>query len=335
MNSTLQSYSMTMSSTAIIINRISRWLNYLFAIPMIILGIIGAILTIIVFTRKRSFRCNPTIIYLLAGAIMTAIHLPTIYLQSILVDGFGLGIFNTNDIACREHNYLLYVTTVPTISFPCWAAFDQYASTYYEVNFRNHWSSIRIVRLAIFFTIIIYIPIILISNSINNVCILIDSPIKKFYNYFLTPIVYTIGPLILIIIFTLGTIRNLRFMNFVHRRTRLTKQIRRMLIPQLFVLVISGIPFGIQNIYDDLTSKIEKDILRLSIEHLFVQIIRLFYHCNFVCTFYIYFYMSSVVRKVLRELLFKHIRQNHILQTDMSLNNSITLKTLKSTKCTI
>jgi len=95
-----------MSSAAATINTISRWLNYLLAIPMITLGILGAILTIIIFVQQRPFRRNPTITYLLAGAIMTAIHLPSIYLQSILVDGFGLGVFNTNDIACRERNYL-------------------------------------------------------------------------------------------------------------------------------------------------------------------------------------------------------------------------------------
>ena len=114
-----------MLSDASKINTVSRWLNYLLAIPMIILGIVGAILTILVFTKQSSFQRNPTIIYLIAGAIMTAIHLPSIYLQSILVDGFGMGIFNTNNIACREHNYLFYVTTVIAISFPCWAAFDQ------------------------------------------------------------------------------------------------------------------------------------------------------------------------------------------------------------------
>jgi hypothetical protein len=301
---------------------------------MIILGIIGALLTIVVFTNQPSFRRNPTITYLLAGAIMTGIHLPLIYLQSILVDGFGLGIFNTNDIACREHNYLLYVTTVPTILFPCWAAFDQYASTNREASFRNRWSSMRVVRLAIIgsiiFWIIAYIPIILVSKSVNGVCSLIDSPFTKFNDYVLTPLVYGIGPITLIIIFTSGTIRNLRAITLVNRRDRLTKQIRRMLIPQLIVLGISGIPFGLQNIYFNATRNVPKDDLRLAIEHFFVQIIRLFYHCNFVCTFYIYLYVSSEVRKVLKRLIIKYLRRNTIAHTYSLLNNSITLHTMKS-----
>jgi hypothetical protein len=237
---------------------------------------------------------------------MTAIHLPTIYLQSILVDGFGLGVFNTNDIACREHNYLLYVTTVAAISFPCWAAFDQYASTRREANFRNRWSSIRIARLAIIGTVIfwtiLYLPMILFSGIVNNNCVLTNLSYRKFNDFILTPLVYIIGPLTCIVMFTQGTIRNLRATTLTNRRDHLTRQIRRMLIPQLIVLGISGIPFGLQNIYFDLTNHVDKDDLRKAVEHLFVQIIRLFYHFNFVFTFYIYLYMSSEVRKVLRRL---------------------------------
>ncbi|CAF1407252.1 unnamed protein product [Rotaria sordida] len=272
-------------STASTINTISRWLNYLLAIPMISLGFIGAILTTIIFTRQKLFRHNSTIIYLLAGAIMTAIHLPSIYLQSILVDGFGLGVFNTNDIACRERNYLFYVTTVAAISFPCWASFNQYAITCREASFRNRWSSIRVIRLVIIGTVIfwaiIYFPLIFISNSVNGICVLVDGPFQIFHSYILTPLVFIIGPITLITIFTLGTIRNLRSTTLQNRHDRLEKQIRRMLIPQLIILAIFGIPFGIDCIYQDITSKVQKDVLRKAIERLFSQITRLVYHVIF------------------------------------------------------
>jgi hypothetical protein len=291
------------------INNVSRWLNYLLAIPMIILGIIGAILTTLVFTRQPYFQHNPTIIYLLAGAIMTAIHLPSVYLQSILVDGFGLGVFNTNDLACREHNYLLYVTTVTAISFPCWAAFDQYASTCRQASFRHRWNSLKVVQLAIFTTVvfwaIVYLPMLFFSGIEQGSCIVTSPFYRRLNDFILTPLVYTIGPLTLIVVFMQGTIRNLRSTTRSNRRDHLTRQIRHMLIPQLLILAISGIPFGLQNIYFDLTIHIEKDALRFAVEHLFVQIIRLFYHTNFVFTFYIYLYMSSEVRKFFRRIITK------------------------------
>jgi hypothetical protein len=300
---------------------------------MITLGMIGAILTIIVFLAQRSFRRNCTITYLLAGAIITAIHLPSIYFQSILVDGFSLGVFNTNDIACRERNYLFYVTTVGALSFPCWAAFDQYASTCREASFRHRWSSMRFVRLAIVGTIIfwgiIYFPMIFLSKSIAGVCILTDSPFKIFYSYILTPLVFIFGPFTLITIFTLGTIRNLRSSVFTNRHDRLVKQVRRMLIPQLIVLAVCGIPFGIESMYEDITNGVQKDVLRKAIEHLLAQIIRLFYHITFVSTFYIYMYMSNDVKKTLKRFMNKIFRKNRIVPVKVSSGQPIGLQALK------
>jgi len=322
-----------MSTTEDIINSVSCWLNYLCAIPMIVLGIIGAILTIIVFIKEPSFRRNSTVNYLLANAIMTAIHLPSIYLQSILVDGFNLGVFNTNDAACREHNYLLYVTTVPTILFPCWAAFDQYILTNRHATIRQRWNSMRFVRLTIIGTIIIaaivYIPIIFISKSINNVCTYIDSPYTTFHNYVSTPLAYAVIPLILIVVFTYGTVKNLKAINFNNRQNRLTKQIRRMLIPQLIVLSVSGIPFGFQTVYLQYTNEMEKSLVRQAVEHLFIQIIRLFYHCNFVCTFYIYLFMSSEVRRILKRVIMKYLGKNVVSSTNGNIV-TINLQTMKT-----
>ena len=321
-----------MLSTTAKLNQVSRYLNYFGAIPMIIFGTIGSILTIIVFTQQPSFRRNPTINYLLASAIMTAIHLPTIYSQSILVDGFLLGIFNTNDIACKEHNYLLYLTTVPAISFPCWAAFDQYACTCREATFRQRWHSMHFVRSAIIFTVVfctlIYIPVISYSGVIDNRCVIFNVQFRQFLNYFLTPLLYTILPFFVIVFFSYKTMENLRLTGLVHRRDRLLKQIRRMLIPQLMILGISGFPFSFEVIYFEVTATEVKSELRQAVEHVFVQIFRLFYHCNFVCAFYIYVYMSTDVRKVLKQIFYKCLRKNIIVPFESSVGNSMTLQTM-------
>ena len=321
------------------LNEVSRWLNYLCAIPMIVFGIIGSLLTIVVFTQQRAFRRNLTVIYLLAGAIMTGFHLPTIYSQSILVDGFLLGIFNTNDIACREHNYLLYVTTVSAISFPCWAAFDQYATTCRQPSFRQRWSSLLFVRMAIVGTVlfwtVFYLPMLVFSGIVDGQCAIANHFYSQMVNYCFTPLIYTILPFVLILFFTQGTIRNLRGTMLANRRNRLMKQIRRMLIPQLFILGVSGFPFSIQAVYFEATLDVDKDELRQAIEHLCVQLVRLFYHSNFVFTFYIYAYMSSDVRKVLRRIFRCKRRKNEIQPFEASVANSMTLQTLNNARSTM
>jgi hypothetical protein len=133
---------------------------------------------------------------------------------------------------CREHNYLLSVTTVITISFSCWAAFDLYAAS----HFRNRWSTMGAVRFAIVGTVIFwtiaYLPMIFFSDVVDNAYVFTADSYRKLNNYFSTPLVHTIGALTLIIIFT-HTIENLR--------------------SQLILLGISGIPFGLQDICIDLS----------------------------------------------------------------------------------
>lgn len=103
----------------------------------------------------------------------------------------------------------------------------------------------RVVRLAIVGTIVFwaiaYTPILIYSGDVNGVCTLTDDSYAKFTDLFLTPLVYAVGPLTLI---------TLRATNFVYRHDRLAGQIRGMLVPQLAILAISGIPFGFQMIFD-------------------------------------------------------------------------------------
>ncbi|UJR24209.1 hypothetical protein I4U23_027176 [Adineta vaga] len=224
-----------MSSIAEILNTIPRWLNYLLAIPMIIFGMIGVILTILIFLRQRTFWRNPTITYLLAGSILTSIHLPTIYFPIVLADGFNIIIYNKNDIVCCCFYYFFYVTTVSAIYFPCWTAFDQYESTSHRAEFRYHWNSIRFVRFVIcgtiLFWLILYFPILFTTRRVNGICLITIHEYRILNNYILIPIFFTVIPAILILIFIRGTIENLRQIRILNQHGRLQKQIRRMLIP--------------------------------------------------------------------------------------------------------
>jgi hypothetical protein len=303
-------------TTEATLNLLTRLLNYIFAIPMLILGMIGSFLIIIVFTQTRTFRRNTSLTYLLAGAIVTGIHLPTIYIQMILVYGFNVSLMNTLESACREHTYLRYVTTVAAISFPCWAAFNQYVSTSRDVNVRNRWDSLRVVRLIIILTVIFwilfYIPIIFNTGKINGVCNFKPGLYTKFNTYVFTPFVYGVGPAGVITYSILGTVRNLHSNIARTSHDHLSKQVRAMLMPQLIILTISGIPFGFQGVYLDLTSNIAKDTSRIALENFLGQVILIFYHFNYVFTFYIYVYKSREIRKALKKQFFKCMRLHQV-----------------------
>ncbi|CAF2669704.1 unnamed protein product [Rotaria sp. Silwood2] len=187
-------------STAEKLHLAAHVINYIIALPLLVLGIVGVILSVTIFISQHSFRRNTTINYLLAGSILAGIHFLLVDIQTLLVEGFNIGIYNTNETACREHTYFRYVTTVSAICFPCWAAFDQYVGTSHDATFRNRWRSMRFVRIAIVNTvlvwIIIYIPIIFTSEIIDGTCQLRQGPYTTFNTYVLTPLVHTLLPAI-------------------------------------------------------------------------------------------------------------------------------------------
>jgi hypothetical protein len=315
---------------------ITKWFTYIFSIPVIIFGVVGAILNILIFTKKKNFWANTSINYLLAGAVLTAIHLSGIYIQSVLVNGFDLGLYTTSDAACSEHNYLMYVTTVSALSFPCWAAFDQYAATSRNANFRNRWSSIRLVRLAIVSTVVFwavtYVPVIFVCGAVNGQCVLRSGSYTTFVNYVLTPLVFAIIPILVVSIFTMGTVRNLRGATAQGSHEQLSQQVRRMLFPQLIILAISGVPFSFQGIYFDLTSHVQKDTLRLNVEYVAQQVILLLYHSNYLCTFYIYWYMSSEVRKGAKQLCLGVFQRNAVKPFEGTSQKPLQFQTIKTSQ---
>ncbi|CAF4024055.1 unnamed protein product, partial [Rotaria sp. Silwood1] len=85
------------------------------------------------------------------------------------------------------------------------------------------------------------------------------------YAYGVTPMAYTILPMGVVIYFNIGIVRNLRqsrFIGIVHINNRLVRQVRRMLIPQLIILILSGIPYSIQTIYSVATVLQKKSYLQ-------------------------------------------------------------------------
>jgi len=77
----------------------------------------------------------------------------------------------------------------------------------------------------------------------------------------------------------------------------MAKQVQRMLVPSLSILILSGIPFAIQTLYSTATALIMKNANRLAIENLLGQITRLLFYLNYVSSFYIYISMSNEFRK--------------------------------------
>jgi len=305
-----------MTNLTEILTLASSRLNIIVGIFLFIIGIIGNCLNIYVFTRPV-YRNTTSGLYLLACSIASCIQIIHTLLFRILSDGFQVSIVKSNDYYCEIRNLIAAVGSLCAIYYPCWTSFDQFISTSRNSITRQNWSSKRFVSRVIFLTIlfwfIIFLPNSIFTRALNNNCINNNKIIIYIYSYGITPISYVILPIILFTYFNIGIVKNLRDTPvFIVSNTnkRMARQVHRMLVPQLIILILSGVPFALQLLYSSATISTTKDANRIAIENLIGHITRLLFYLNYVSSFYIYILMSSEFRRIIQNLFH---RQNIVL----------------------
>jgi hypothetical protein len=293
-----------------VLNSIVKWLNIIIGIFLLTFGIIGNCLNIYVFTRP-AYRNRTTVLYFLACSVASSIQLLNTLLPRILSDGFQISAVNSNNFYCQIRNLISAVASLCAISYPCWASFDQFVSTSRNPTTRQHWSSKRFISWVIFstalFWFIIFLPNTIFTRSFKT-CITNNPIVIYIYSYAVTPISFTILPIILFTYFNIGIVKNLRDAPVIaisNTNKRMARQVLRMLVPQLIILIASGLPFTIETLYSAATMLIKKGSNQQAIENLIVTITRLLFYLNYISSFYIYTLMSNEFRRLVFDLFYK------------------------------
>ncbi|CAF3893902.1 unnamed protein product [Adineta steineri] len=195
---------------------LSRRINIYFASPILILGTIGNLINILVFSR-RSFRKCPCSIYFRWASIMSLLALYS-GLISRLLSGYYLDLTTSNNILCKLRFYFYYGSVSLLSWFLVFASFDRYLITSRIVHQRN------ISRPSIAHRLILYTAIISILFYIQVFfCFVSDRnqfPIQCYskgnicrtFNDMQFLIVYSFLPAILMAIFGCLTVNNVRQM---------------------------------------------------------------------------------------------------------------------------
>jgi hypothetical protein len=301
-----------MANLTDIIAFIVIWLNIIIGTLLLIFGLVGNCLNVYVFTRP-TYRNATAVRYLLAGSVASCIQLINTLLLRILTDGFQVSIGQSNDRYCQSHTLIAFVASLCAITYPCWASFDQFISTSRNPIIRLQWNSKRFVNPAIFstmiFWIIVYIPSCIFIRSLGSNCIYINQILNFIYSYGIIPIGYCILPIILLTYFNIGIVKNLRDAPVIivsNINKRMARQVHRMLVPQLIILILSGLPFVSQTLYATATASIVKGTDRLAIENLIGQITRLLFYLNYISSFYIYVITSNEFRRIIQNIPSRH-----------------------------
>jgi len=304
-----------MSSYIELLNEISLEINIFLGLTFFILGFIGNIFNIILFSSLFNIKIFPPIpgrVYLLIVSIANFIFVGYLLLTRILISAFSIPLTNTYDVICKTRFYIGQVTMYTSLYTTCFATIDQYFSTNRSVRIRqlSKMSFAKsIVSISIFIWILINTPILKLyqlyprANSASTVCTVYSSSWSFYYTYFQSLIFLCIIPMSLFILFSILTYRNIHSSQRINRI--ISNQMNQLVVLQSTTMFISLFVATIQIIYQNVTANLVKDQLRSAQDNLFNTLANLFTYVHYIGGFYIYFLSSKSFRKKLFDQIFK------------------------------
>ena len=114
-------------------------------IPIFIAGIIGEILSFIVFLSLKTFRQSSCAFYLTVMSFVNIGHLFTGLLPRIMINGFNIDWTQISLFYCKFRIYILQLCTLISFTCMCLATIDQFFATCSNPRWQQ-WSNIKFAR---------------------------------------------------------------------------------------------------------------------------------------------------------------------------------------------
>ncbi|CAF0853150.1 unnamed protein product [Adineta steineri] len=280
-------------------SRFNLYGSYFFLIT----GTIGNFLNILIFSSERNYRRTPSTFYFLIGSIHNifyivfnlTIRIYNLYNETNLVDT-SLG-------WCLTYTFLIGYLGLTSFTCSCLATIDQFFATSRNAYLRQY-SNIKWAHRIVFIIIIVWflhaIPVLLFYNvpPITSRC---NSVNKVYQNYIPVYIlVLQCGiPVLVMLIFGGLTYRNMCLSKALVEQ-HADRQLTKMIIIQVILVIISMTPFGILEIYTLITSKSIKSTDQLQQEAFAQTILILVSYIYYVGNFYMFIISSNRFRQALK-----------------------------------
>jgi hypothetical protein len=268
--------------------------------PVFILGFIGNIFNIIIFTRRSLFK-NSCTVYLLLGTCMNMNVLFFGLLIRSLMNGFNIDVIGNSLVLCRLRYMILHPSYTLSSWFLVLASIDRFCITSQNVRLRK-FSSLSIARrtsvVASCVCLVMYIHVLGLFEieqlKSGPYCYAKVGFYRVFYD-FLFSTSFSFLPPILMILIGLASVHNIRLarIRIVITRTTVSQlnkkdnQLILMLLVQLIATILCTLPNAIQKLYLTFTVNDIKSPFRSAIENLMSQITRQLLYINASMSFYV------------------------------------------------
>ncbi|CAF2092279.1 unnamed protein product [Rotaria magnacalcarata] len=305
------SSSSTSSHTIAWLNNMNVQFNRYLPWPFLILGTVGVILNIIIFTRRSLF-INSCTHYLLGNTVANAVVLYWVATTRIFSDGYNIDPSVHSNTFCRLRYFFTYVPRTLSTWFILLACIDRWASS---VKAQRRFNSVLFARIVIVITttacflsfcnVLIYFGVQ--KTATSTTCYAMPGPYRFFSDLqYLT--FYALGPPVIMLVFGLATLRNLRrARNQVlphgvlssNTNARRDTQLLIMLLMQVALIIVFTVPFAGQKLYDTLALAEIKSPLKTAQNNLCAGILRILSYGSHAFGFFVYTLSARIFRKEL------------------------------------
>jgi hypothetical protein len=236
---------------------------------LLVTGVIGNIINVLVFSTVPTYRRTPCSFYFLIDSSNSIAFLTINLLTRIVSAGFGNDLTRTSLAWCKARGYLIVFLSLMSFTCSCLPPIDQFFITSRNLSLRNlsniKWAH-RTVLIVIVVTCLHGVPnfVYLDISPITYTCVNINNAYSIYRSIYTLSLTCFI-PISIMVIFGYLTYRNIHQIRVLAGQ-QLDRQLIRMTLIQVILIVISHTPYGINNVYGLITSGNSKNPDRLSKE---------------------------------------------------------------------
>jgi hypothetical protein len=305
---------MSSSSDIAWFNYINIQMNRYFPLPFMLLGSIGLMLNIIIFTR-RSLCNNSCVQYLLFNTLSNIIVLYWVVVTRIVSDGYANDLSVRSDSFCKIRYFLTYYSRTLSTWFIVLACIDRWLSS---IQAKQRFNKVSFARRVILVTCIIcfisYGHVLFLfgiqttPGSSSVTCYALTGSYRIFSDLQYL-IFYALGPPILMLFFGILTLKNIRRSrrlvipninaeNQLKAKsiTRRDGQLLAMILLQIMIIIIFTLPFAVQKLYDTLTLQKQQTPFQKAQYNLITAILRLLSYGSHAFGFFFYTLSAKIFR---------------------------------------
>ncbi|CAF0995867.1 unnamed protein product [Adineta steineri] len=273
----------TVSSSAsfiIELQNISRYLSLSSGYFLFVTGLVGNFLNMLTFFSLGHYKQNPCSLYMLTKAMLESSALLVGLGTRILSAGYQIDWSLTNRAWCKIRRCWIPTNNVISFSLLAMQSIDVFLCSSPSATLRQK-SNIKYARLILIGIFIfgflhstpfLFFQDIVTSASGATSCITINAAYNQYQTYFLNLCLYVIIPIAVISIFGLLTYYNIHSLNKQQQQQRrtlstLSRQMTRMSMYNIVIVILFVAPYGIIQLYALLTTSIAKTSSRIAQEN--------------------------------------------------------------------